>query len=78
MESMCVKIQNELVEYTDGDMSHLQRMQVDAHLQRCKHCARFVHDYRKLGALCRSVVTRSMPEDGAQYLYEFLRQHATK
>ena len=63
-----------LVDYLEGDLSDGDCDDLEAHLDGCEPCKRFLATYRATGEVCRCALERAMPEPVRERLLVYLRR----
>ena len=64
-----------LVGYLDGELDGDVRQKLEAHFGGCAACEEFLKTYRATPTLCRCALKKQMPQEVADKLTDFLRQH---
>ena len=64
-----------LLAYLEGDLPGDVRAELDAHFGECSPCEEFLATYRATPELCRKALAAKMPEEFAERLTEFVRNH---
>jgi hypothetical protein len=71
----CKECVDLLGEYIEGTLAPDRAKALEEHLSLCPPCITFVRTYRATRKLCRSALSREMPEELAFSLKSFLVKH---
>jgi anti-sigma factor RsiW len=75
MSTTCKDSIDLLREYTDGELTDELRAKLEDHLCDCPPCEDFLRTYKETPGVCRQALKAAIPEEMANRLTDFLRQH---
>ncbi|MEW5807620.1 MAG: zf-HC2 domain-containing protein [Acidobacteriota bacterium] len=59
----CVKAEDQLSAYIDGELSDRERMELESHLQTCKNCRKELEEHMKIKKISSSIKFAEPPKE---------------
>ncbi|HTD53709.1 MAG TPA: zf-HC2 domain-containing protein [Thermoanaerobaculia bacterium] len=67
-----------LIDYEDGTMAEVDRIQLEGHLSHCPPCVLFIDTYRATGRTLGMLKPREIPQNLAEAVMRFVKERCGK